>query len=270
VSRLTTDSVVLVAALGAWTGANAQGSSLVGYVREDSTLRPLVNAQVTSLTAQRSARTNADGLFLLSGLAPGDHAIEIRFVGYEPQTALVRLAPDGSTERVFYLTRFVQQLDSVVVKGARPRGLGFEAFEERRQFGFGKFIDSKTLRANEQRRLSDILRGLGGVYLMTPPRCTRRAGFEPPYCDDNQRKRVAFSSSTSRGCPMRVLLDGAQVYRPSGPGHRIEWETTFDVDFNLIGELEAVEVYRRVAEMPLEFQGLNAQCGVLVLWSRRR
>jgi hypothetical protein len=38
--------------------------------------------------------------------------------------------------------------------------------------------------------------------------------------------------------------------------------------FNLFG-LDAVEVYRSAAEVPVEYGGSNAGCGVILLWSRR-
>ena len=43
---------------------------------------------------------------------------------------------------------------------------------------------------------------------------------------------------------------------------------TFDLDFALISGLEAVEIHSRLSEIPLEFQGVNASCGILVLWTR--
>ena len=33
-------------------------------------------------------------------------------------------------------------------------------------------------------------------------------------------------------------------------------------------DLEAVEVYRSAAELPIEYGGTNAACGVLLLWTR--
>jgi hypothetical protein len=38
-------------------------------------------------------------------------------------------------------------------------------------------------------------------------------------------------------------------------------------EFALTG-LDAVEVYRSAAEVPLEYGGANAGCGVILLWSR--
>jgi hypothetical protein len=53
------------------------------------------------------------------------------------------------------------QLAPIEVGEAPPQGLrgsGFEAFEERRRMGFGRFLDCRTLRRNEHRRLGSLVR----------------------------------------------------------------------------------------------------------------
>ncbi|HJR36556.1 MAG TPA: hypothetical protein VJ817_16485, partial [Gemmatimonadales bacterium] len=57
----------------------------------------------------------------------------------------------------------------VTVSPDRPRGLGLEAFEERRRLGFGRFIDSATLRRNEQVPLVQMLGRLQGIEFARVP-----------------------------------------------------------------------------------------------------
>jgi hypothetical protein len=35
-------------------------------------------------------------------------------------------------------------------------------------------------------------------------------------------------------------------------------------------EVEAIEVYRNMTEVPSEFSGSHARCGVIAIWSARR
>jgi hypothetical protein len=264
----------LVLLLAFVSAARAQ-ATLTGFVRADSTLQPLRDVEVLVESASRSTRTDGAGKFTLRDLPTGSVVVQARRVGYDPLAATIDLVA-GTQQQVFYLKRSVAQLDTVAVASLRPRGMGRESFEERRRFGLGKFIDSTELRANEHRKFQDLLRQ-AGVRLVTPTPC--RGRFRPPYCDSNQSKRVAVSASMAYECPMQVLLDGVTVYRPRGMSagvaatpdfQSVEWETTFDLSGLMTSALEAVEVYRRAAEIPMEFGGSSAACGVLVIWTRRQ
>jgi hypothetical protein len=62
-------------------------------------------------------------------------------------------------------------------------------------------------------------------------------------------------------CMVKVYLDGVQV------------RDLFDLPIdNLISPslVHAVEVYRRASELPAEFGGSDARCGVAAIWTRRK
>lgn len=56
-------------------------------------------------------------------------------------------------------------------------------------------------------------------------------------------------------CPPQVYIDG------------IPWAGP--IDEITLRDIEGIEVYRGAAEVPAEFAGSNAGCGVIALWSRR-
>jgi hypothetical protein len=120
-----------------------------------------------------------------------------------------------------------------------PRGAGFEAFEERRRFGFGNFIDSTELKRHGTLKLEDLLHGFPSIRIMQPPECPRRDMF----CTRDLRMRV-------------------------GRGGNIPWEQAFDLTNVRVGELKGVEIYRSAGEIPAEFNDTRAACGVLVLWTK--
>ena len=72
-----------------------------------------------------------------------------------------------------------------------------------------------------------------------------------------------------------AVLDGVTVYKNRSQGalqvdsRSVEWQITFDLGSIMVSSLESVEIYRRTAEVPIEFGGGNAACGVLVVWTRR-
>jgi hypothetical protein len=261
-------ALLVTTAPAAWSQA-----VLNGYVREDSTLRGLRDVEV--LLGQRSTRTDAAGKFGFRDAPVGAQVVQIRRVGYDAVEATVNLVA-GTQEQVFYLKKSPTQLDTVVVPAPRPRSMSREGFETRRALGFGKFIDSTLLRAHEHRKVMDMLRQ-EGIRFAKPLSCN--AKMRPPYCDHDMSKRVAVSASTSHECPMQIVLDGVTVYRPRGAGAigalaadrgNVEWETTYDINPLMNASFEAIEIYRRSAEIPIEFGGSSSACGVLVLWTRRR
>jgi hypothetical protein len=246
---------------------------LNGYVREDSTLRGIRDVEVS--LGQRSTRTDADGRFAFRDVPVGAQQLQVRRVGYDVVEAALNLVA-GAQEQVVYLKRTPTQLDTVVVPAPRPRGMSREGFEERRKLGFGKFIDSVEFRASEHRKVQDMLR-TNGIRIATPLACN--AKMRPPYCDQNLTKRVAVSASMSHECPMTLVIDGVTVYRPRGAGAvgalaadrgNVEWELTYDISTLMASSFEAAEIYRRAAEIPIEYGGSSSACGVLVLWTRRK
>ncbi|MDP9347783.1 MAG: Plug domain-containing protein, partial [Gemmatimonadota bacterium] len=61
-------------------------------------------------------------------------------------------------------------------------------------------------------------------------------------------------------CAPRVYLDGIRAFHD---GNMI-------ID-NLVSpmDLEGIEVYRSSAEVPVQYGGMDAGCGAILIWSRR-
>ena len=278
VIRLTGDSIAAeraerVIAAGLFTRADvvvdrhvSRGALLTGVVLTDSTRTPIGDVEVVIPTLGLNTRTNARGEFRLGDIPAGAHSVVARRFGYGPLAAMVSFAANEVVERKIFLTR-IAMLDTKTVTGRSvPRGRGLDAFEERRLLGLGKFMDSTYLRTNESRRFGDLLAGLSGVRLVTPPLCSAN-GLVSPRCVTSSTAQVAFNGR-GRGCAMQVLVDGATVYRAREEDR--EWANMFDVNnFLSVSSLAAVEVYRSVAEAPPEYAGQAAVCGVLLLWTRR-
>jgi hypothetical protein len=188
---------------------------------------------------------------------------------------------DGAIQvRDFALTRSPVNLDTVVTTDRRRSlGIGLEGFEERRRKGFGKFIDSTELNSKEYRTLTDLLRTISGVSLVSPPYCgqpyaegTRR--LQRRYnCIDDHSYRVAMGGNL---CAMQVMLDGTQFI----PGKKIDngepaadpthdWRSTMDIATVPLRDVTAIEVYRRNGEVPMEYRGNETECGMIMLWTRR-
>ena len=248
-------------------GSRVAAQAITGSVREDSTARPLSGVEVILEGTGRSVMTDAGGRYLLARLPTGGHVLLFRSVGFRPLRVRVVLAvPDTNEVNATLVPLGTQQLDPVEVKAmpAAPRGIGREAFEERRKLGFGKFIDSAEMRRSELRRTSDLLRGIPGVNMVRFRECTTSRTCGPT--EERAASGRGWRSLRARNeyCWMSVILDGSPLYQDSGSRPPPDFSRDFSV-----ASLESIEIYRSSSEVPTEYGGTSAQCGVIVLWSRR-
>jgi len=232
-------------------------SMMSGTVREDGSGKPLAGVEVLIEGSKRKTVTDESGRYVLEA-SSGNRVALFRFVGFHPVRLRVVIAKQDTTWANAQMVREAgQRLEAIEVAGEvkKPRGIGREGFEERRALGFGKFVDSTELRRSEHVRLADVLRRNSvEVLRMQDPRTVPQIRFI----------YVAASKQT-RGCLMQVMLDGASIYTPNSMSKPPIDLNTFDV-----ASLESVEVYASGGRTPLEFSGGGAECGTVVLWTRRR
>lgn len=225
-------------------GSLAAQATIVGRVINDSSKAPIQGAEVALEQAGRKVTTDADGRFTIDQVPSGVGFAVVRKIGFRPVRLRTIIFGSDTLEVDVRLRPSVVELEPIEVTAAAvPPGM--EAFAERRLAGFGTFIDSKTLRESEHRRLSDVLRGVRGIRLVLV----------------GANKTVV---TNSRGnCPMAIWLDGVRIYFP-GSG-----SPTQDIDQFTVQNIEGIEVYPGPAETPGELGGTGAGCGTLVIWTRR-
>ena len=253
--------LAFAALVGAATLAG-QGT-VTGTVREDGTSRPLAGVEVLLEGSKKIAQTNEAGQFTLADLPTGNKVVLFRSIGYRPSRVRVIIKKNETVTADAVLVSETVRLDPIVVTGRpdAPRGIGGrETFEERRKLGFGRFADSIDLRRWNNARISDVLTRLGvSVYevrgdagLQLLAASSRRTGH-----------------STDVPCYMSVIYDGVTLYRAVSTGGIPPYPPPdFRKEFEL-NNIESIEVYRGAGEVPLEFGGPAASCGVIVLWSKR-
>ncbi|MFN2316463.1 MAG: carboxypeptidase-like regulatory domain-containing protein [Gemmatimonadales bacterium] len=258
-------SAVLAAALTLMTpvAADAQ-AALTGIVRDDSTARPLAGVEIILQTTNHRALTNEAGRYELTGLPTGVYQVIFRQVGYLPVRMDVLLRDGEATRANAVLVRSEVVLDPIEVIGEtpRPRGNMVDAFEERRAMGFGEFIDRDMLSRAEHLRLTDVLQRHSRVEIRYVCLGSLRRA---PGCTDSEKGYVAFNTRQQSmgggvGCPMQVMIDGFLITK----GGQLDLR-----NFLLVHEIHGVEVYRSMAQTPVQFADPDARCGIIVLWTRR-
>jgi hypothetical protein len=222
------------------------------------------------------AVTDESGRFQVS-LAPGGYVALFRLIGFAPLRLAIRAESIDTAWANAFLVPSALPLPplEVTAKPDGPRGLGLEAFEERRKLGFGRFIDSTELRKSEHLQLPDMLKRVPGILL-------EDRGANQHVAMSTRRSGLTWEGPTR--CPMQIVVDGVVVYRTQAPvnipSHFPNGEPNPAAGIGarmgpprledwMIRELTAIEVYRGASETPIEFGGSGAGCGTIVLWTRR-
>ncbi|MQA92408.1 MAG: TonB-dependent receptor plug domain-containing protein [Gemmatimonas sp.] len=135
-SRASATPVRLIALVAAAV-ASAMGSGSVeaqetgtvrGRVVAESTLRPLIGAQVSISEVGRGALTNQNGEFLLVGVPAGEHVVAAQMIGYGTLEQSTTVSNGEAAQLDFSLSQEALALDEVVVTGqvgqARRREVG--------------------------------------------------------------------------------------------------------------------------------------------------
>jgi len=174
----TTLSVLLFAVLVVPLSASAQSDNgtVTGTVT-DADGAPLPGAQISDVSFQRGTTAGPDGRFTLDGLPPGDHTLEIQFVGYQTAVREVTVDP-GETYRLdVALQSRVLETEGVTVTGtARARStlttpqsvdvLGADDLDVNRSASLGDVLSQNvagvsTIQTGSQAG-KPVLRGLSG------------------------------------------------------------------------------------------------------------
>lgn len=221
----------------------SEAIAIAGIIRNVKTGGPVPGAEVMLIASGESARTDSSGHFrITSGAAGSEKQVAlIRRIGFIPRTIDVPSETNDSANIIELEP--VTTLDSVVVS-ERSTVAALASFEEHRRIGLGHFWTRKDLAAYTNGTLSQVLAQTPGM--------------------DTKAAMKGFVASTRRpggSCLSQVYLDQALVYRGRGQG--------FNVNSLRPDQVEAIEYYSGPAQLPAKYQGLNADCGVIVIWTRR-
>ena len=201
---------------------------------------PIVGAQV-SIRKADPVRTDSSGRFEVHSLTAGDAAISIQQIGYLPGQFKIRVNDGGTIEPTFSLDFTGQKLPAVAVQARAELIVGrYSDFETRRKRGIGAFLRWDQLTDEKYGSVGDALRSIRGVRIQ---------------CAQETFECFAVMVRSPQCKPVWVI-DGMEA----GSFH----ENT------PIRDVYGIEVYRGPGELPGEYSGSNAACGVVVLWTKSR
>lgn len=232
-----------------------EAQTIMGSLLDAQTGQPILLGYVALLTegGERIAWTLADegGFFRLEAPDPGSFMLYGESLGYRSSVeGPILMGEDQIVPAEFRLDPMPVVLDSLrIVAQSKRYSLVMAGFYDRQQAGLGHFIGPEQIMDRfEARYISDFFWGVPGIRLM-PRDNMAGSGYVP----------MMRASATLRGmCLPDVYLDG--IPQPGAD----------ELD-NLIMpfDIEGIEVYRSASEVPPRYTTAAANCGVILLWTRK-
>jgi hypothetical protein len=229
--------------------AAAQEAVLVLTVTASETQAPLQGAQV-KVDGRGAAATDAQGLARVT-VAPGGHQVEVAAIGRHPQAFTAQVAAGETQDVEVQLVPEAVPLAPVTAtaQAASVRSPMLQTFYDRvANHANGKFFTREYIARRNPQQLTDLLLDRTGMHWQYTRGGHRRLRF-----------RTAVSGGGTRDCPPRYYINGSPV----------NVEVGLDPSPDLwvhIDEIEGVEVYPQLP--PIQYGGLGASCGVILVWLR--
>jgi hypothetical protein len=215
---------------------------LVGRVT-DSAGVGLPGAELTLFHSDKVHSITGDsGEFRITGLPAGTNVFNVRRLGFEP-ASFTALLKSGKTHRAtFALTVTAHALPTVAVKDTALVTHWLDQFNRRKGSAPGAFFTRADIERKGARIGTDVVRNVPGIRLV-------------PVRGGSGYRVVMNRGAGGRTCYPQMFYHNTPY---SG-----------DLDDFIAEDIEAVEVYVGVSEIPPELdKGGRGICGAIVVWTR--
>lgn len=248
-------TAMLLACLLAATSGAVHAQVVRGVVLDSIQQVPLGGVAVELLSPERMVGrevTDDSGRFVIRVPTSGTYRFRAQRIGYyNLLTIPVPIDTTSEATVTLRLSSLPVALEPIAVTATSQIYLQNTGFYERKTSESGFYLepDAVIAAASKAGQTADVLDGIPGVTLVS---AGGSRGIRIPQ----------FSARSGLGCDNgpRIYLDNHLM----NPG-----SDAIDVNTILAADLLAIEVYRHVAQVPLKFGGQDANCGVIVLWTKR-
>ena len=254
------------------TTAPASAQTIRGTLLDTETNEPIPLGLVMmfhesgdSITATMS---DEHGAFVVASPEPGSFVLLAGALGYhETPAGVFELGEGGSISVRYGLRPRPVELDEIVVTLDRPTTIHHlvrNGFVRRLQRGLGVFITPHAIEESTARSTEQLLTGrpgirVGPVYTKPSANVTGDIQVRLPRTDIGEAILVAGPTGW---CMPTLYVDGVRSFYDPDAGLTLSSVAGID-------DVEAVEVYRRPAEIPVEYDpGPGSNCGVIVAWTK--
>ena len=264
--------VAVAGALALCDAAAVRAQTITGYLMETGSERRIPLGQMVLVgeggDTLAVTYTRDDGFFSLSAAQPGDFLVLADALGYGAMAAGVFELGPGATMTIEYrMNPFALPIEDLVVEFNRPifqHSLVQNGFVARFNRGVGHFLTPWMIEDSPALSTEDLFRNISGVSVRPV------GGGINSFLGDAVRLRTPGGDY----CDPLLYIDGVRTENNPELGMTLGM---------LVPKMtiEGIEIYRRAAEIPLEYglgpatAGSTANspanfCGVLVIWTKTR
>lgn len=192
------------------------------------------------------ASTDYRGQYVIPRVATGRQVVSVRRLGFSPSDTTLTIEAGATLEQRYVLAR-VTILNEVNTTASREWA---RDFDEHRRLGLGQFLDRDELSRRESQRLGDLMSTMRGARML-------RSGQSSTYLASNRTRSIGGV------CYAHVWLDNNPMYLGR------QGEPLYNLNELIVAQIEAIEYFPNPASTPAKYNNLNADCGVLVVHTRR-
>jgi hypothetical protein len=245
---------------------SASAQTVRGWVLDETDGQPVRGTVLAVLHAERDTvlarQLAADGSFQILVRDTGTYRLWVEALGYAPLIVALDLHTGTVLTLELKLRPDALALDPVRVVAERREPVYMQDFRRRQSSGFGRFVTREDIEQTGGASLPDVLQTVPGLRLVDYAVGSRIVPLV-----------ATRALSASGDCFAALYVNGVRQFEmrtdqpggPVDPGMLAQAEDMFRLSAS---EIEAVEVYRGAAEVPAEFSGSTARCGVVAVWLR--
>lgn len=229
---------------GSDAAAQSRAGLLTGTVIDHTTGAGLAAAQIQLVEGGRGVVADSVGGYSFPDLPAGIVRFAVHASGFPSTRIAVALLRGERMSRIIELdSSHVREtaaygLPGVSVTAMTAPSPRYVDFERRRLIGRGQYLTKDELEKGSYASLQDAMRGLRGVNVD---------------CGGGGGCAIRMSRAPMR-CSPEYIID-ERTDNSFGP-------------FTPIRDIEGIEVYTGPSDVPGEFAGRSAGCGVVVVWTR--
>ncbi|CAN5158826.1 hypothetical protein BH09GEM1_BH09GEM1_31920 [soil metagenome] len=224
--------------------AQTRSGQLSGTVVDRATGAGVPEAEIKLVDGGRQVMTDSAGDYAFPDLPTGIVRFVVRARGFPVTRVAVALLRGERLSRLIELDSSTarkgspQVLPGVAVADAAPPAPRYVDFARRRLIGRGQYLAQEELDKGGYASLQDAMRGLRGVNVE---------------CGGGDGCAIRMARAPMRCSPEYIVDERVDnTFGPSTP----------------IRDIVGIEVYTGPSDVPGEFAGRNAGCGVIVVWTR--
>lgn len=257
-------SACLVTAFSVGFGSPLLGQTITGTLMEVDSDRPISLGLIILMTESgdsvTSGVTNGQGRFSLTATEGDSFWVIASAFGFKETSAGVfEIGGGGEMNIEFRIAPAPMPIDGILIGLQRPvlqHNLITSGFVRRITRGLGRFITPYMIENSFARTSAELFRGIPGVFV-NPVGGGGGSAF---------MGALVQMASMDGYCNPTIYVDGIRMPE----GMVIDNVAPIDV-------IDAVEIYRRASEIPIEYAMTASSssmssgvCGVLVIWTKRR